>query len=79
MMDRVEKDRCVFHILKQPVFVRFLIFGFFGGEFSLLTIAGDGSRGLKSSALDPSGAILTASVSGSPWLRRQLSYDVFED
>lgn len=57
-----QKDRRL-HVLKHPVFVRFLMLGFFDGEPSLLTIVGDGSRGLKSSTFGHSGAIATVSIS----------------
>lgn len=51
------------HLLKQPVFVLFLMLGFLGVECSLLIVVGDGSRGLKSSMVGPSGAIATDSIS----------------
>lgn len=51
-------------ILIQPVFVRFLIFVFFGGNESLLDNAGDKSRCVKSSTAGPSGAIATESILG---------------
>lgn len=50
------------NLLRHPVFVRFLIFVFFGGEGSLFVAVGDSSRGLKSSAGVPSGTRATASI-----------------
>lgn len=50
------------NVLRHPVFVRFLILAFFGGEGSLFSIAGDISRGLKSSAGVPSGTTATESI-----------------
>jgi hypothetical protein len=51
------------NLLIHPVFVRFLIFDFLGGEGSLVvTTVGDNSWGLKSSARAPSGTTATESI-----------------
>lgn len=50
-------------LLRHPVFVRFLIFVFLGGEGSLFVAVGDNSRGLKPSAEAPSGTRATESIS----------------
>ena len=50
------------NLLRHPVFVRFLIFVFLGGEGSLFVAVGDKSRDLKSSPGVPSGTIATESI-----------------
>lgn len=51
-------------LLRHPVFVRFLIFVFLGGEGFLFVAVGDSSRGLKPSAGGaPSGTRATESIS----------------
>jgi hypothetical protein len=74
VMQKEKKD-----LLKHPVFVRFLIFVFLGGEGPLLVAVGDSSRGLKSSAGPLSGTRATESIFDDvPDIRKKQTRQFFD-